>query len=194
MIGLEHEWDVKSVEFPVTEDSLVVEIGGYEGRWALEMCKRYNPRMLVYEPQDWAFMKCKEALKEYHPKAIVLNFGLGTKTAWMEMGQWGTDGSSFIHIDATKPTGESRTVDAAQALHSCGEIDVMLMNIEGYEFQLIPYLVEKGIMKRVKYFMCQFHTFEDADEAKYLALRELLGKTMAVEWDYGKVLTCWRQV
>ena len=60
--------------------------------------------------------------------------------------------------------------------------------------KMIPYLVEKGIMKRVKYFMCQFHTFEDADEAKYLALRELLWKTMAVEWDYGKVLTCWRQV
>lgn len=61
-----NEWDTRSFDWPLTQDSIVLEIGAYKGRWASEMCKRYNPKLYAFEPQLWAYNECVEALKPYN--------------------------------------------------------------------------------------------------------------------------------
>ena len=69
-------------------------------------------------------------------------------------------------------------------------INLCLMNIEGYEFKLIPYMIETGIMDRIDYFMCQFH-LQGGKETEYYDIRRRLSETKKIRFDYGPTLTCW---
>jgi hypothetical protein len=44
---VEHPWDVQALDWPLTAESVVVEVGGYKGRWALQIAERYAPRLMV---------------------------------------------------------------------------------------------------------------------------------------------------
>jgi len=94
---LEHDWDKRSVEFPLTEKSVVFEIGGYIGRWAREIAERYNPSLYVFEPQTWAYDQCRTALSLY-PNAKVFPFGLGVESGFFPLGNYETDGCSLVNI------------------------------------------------------------------------------------------------
>lgn len=191
-MALEHDWDLESVDFPLTSKSVVLEIGGYCGRWALEIAQRYNPNIHVFEPQEWAFEKCLESLKDF-PATKVYNVALGVESGSFPMGNWETDGCSFVNVPDRKPSGNGIMAEIGKTLDflHIDHIDVCLMNIEGYEFKLIPYMIENGIMDRIDYFMCQFHTFNDQDEQAYYDIRRSLGVNKKVRFYYGKVLTCW---
>jgi FkbM family methyltransferase len=191
-IPLEHEWDKKSVDFPLTKDSTVFEIGGYEGRWAREIAKLYNPSLYVFEPQRWAYKKCEAALDGYN--AHLYNFGLATESGEFPLGNWETDGCSLVNLPGDKPIGVGWFVTWKNFLDGIAppvrHIDLCLMNIEGYEFELIPHMIETGVMEKIDYFMCQFHLF-DKNEQAYYDIRAELGKTKKIRFDYGPILTCW---
>lgn len=190
---LEHEWDQRSVEFPLTSESVVFEVGGYIGRWALAIAERYDPRLYVFEPQMWAFERCKTALR-WHPQARVYNYGLATKRGKFPLGNFETDGCSMVNIPGDKPTGVGDFEEIGNFLRyrKIKKINLMLMNIEGYEFDLIPYMIDMGIMKTIHFFMCQFHIF-DKDLQQYYDLREEIGHGRHIRFDYGPVLTCWEK-
>lgn len=189
---LEHPWDLESVNFPLNENSVVFEIGGYEGRWSVEIARRFNPNIYVFEPQPWAFKKCVEAMKPYS-NARVFDFALGAENGEFPMGQWETDGCSFFHIQDGKPCGSGvmQRFDDFLKVEGIPRIDLCLMNIEGYELVLLPYMLRKRILNRIHFFMCQFHTFSDKDDALYYDLRRAIGLRKRLRFDYGKVLTCW---
>lgn len=188
---LEHQWDLDSVDFPLTEDSVVFEIGGYEGRWAKEIATRYNPELFVFEPQMWAYRKCLEALKGFD-HTYVFEYGLGLKTGVFPMGNWETDGCSLVNFPSGKLAGDGIITEMSEFLKSLNvdHIDLCLMNIEGYEFKLIPYMIETGIMDKIDYFMCQFHLVS-ATGNEYYDLRREISKTKKLRFDYGAILTCW---
>lgn len=189
--SLQHDWDLKSVDFPLTEDSVVFEIGGYEGRWAREIAERYNPELFVFEPQIWAYEKCKENLKEFD-NTHVFEFGLGAETGVFPMGNWYTDGCSLVDIPNGKPRSTGIITEIYSFLQSMKveHIDLCLLNVEGYEFELIPYMIETGIMDKIEYFMCQFH-MNCGGENEYHDLRRQIGKNKKIRFDYGPILTCW---
>lgn len=192
----EHEWDLESVDFPLNPDSVVLEIGGYVGRWARAMCERHRCYVYVYEPQVWAAERCRKELADF-PKAAVYNMALGVNSGTFPMYNFETDGCTFRLNDhiATKPRGVGTMVEIGDGLKfvASQHIDVCLMNIEGYEFTLIPHMLRSGIMDRIQYFMCQFHTADIDDELAYIAICEELGKWGNVHFMYNKVLTCWEK-
>jgi FkbM family methyltransferase len=193
---LEHEWDRKSVKFPLTEDSIVMEIGGYTGHWALEIAERFNPRLFVFEPQRWAYEICKGNLVEYD-QSKVFNFGLGTRSGKYQMHNVGTDGCSFVlGEDGGKPTAEGELVEIGHFMDTNGlkEVDLCLMNIEGYEFALIPHMIQNGLLDRIRWFMCQFHPFGMEADLTYRKLRDQISQGRLIKFDYGTVLVCWERM
>ncbi len=196
-----HEWDERSFDWALRKDAVVVEVGGYRGRWAAEIAERYDPILHIYEPQPWAY----DALcgRFYgNRRVVVYNFALGIEDAIVDMGAFGTDGASMLRDSAymedyegsRNKMGSVTVHDAARELGTLGEIDLMLMNIEGYEYLLLPYMAEHGLLARVRYLMVQFHGWaEDALDVSYEATRELIGETHDVLWDYERTLTAWER-
>jgi FkbM family methyltransferase len=184
------------VEFPLDENSVVLDIGGYKGRWSKEIAQRYpGTRIFVFEPQMWAAKIATAELQEFS-NVHIMEFGLGVESGKFEMEEFETDGASFVlGRSQRQQSGEGVLQDIAHWLYenNVPEIDLIMMNIEGYEFKLIPYMLEKGILQKVKYFMCQFHPHGYEQEEEYEVLRKRIGEVMDVHFDYGIVLMCWKQ-
>lgn len=186
----DHEWDERAVDWPLTPESVVVEVGGYKGRWALQIAERYAPRLFVFEPQPWAARVCREVLGD---RAYVLGFALGTTDAVMPMGEWETDGCSLVKEGAGH---EVVVIEIGKAFQQfeITHIDLMLMNIEGYEYTLIPHMIDTGILP--DRLMVQFHEYADPHpdgNSRFAISAALAMLGYRVAWTYGAVLTAWER-
>lgn len=185
----EHVWDKRSLDWPLTKKSTVVEVGGYCGRWALQIATRYHPRLFVFEPQPWAWNVCSSVLGD---RATVLNYGLGDVSGMLAMRRWETDGASFVKPDG-QGSGMVREVGAAFKELEIGHIDLMLMNIESYEYILLPHMLDLDILP--DRLMVQFHPWKDAFDEYGMALAKIHARLehlgYKIVWTYGIMLTAW---
>lgn len=186
---IEHPWDQRAIEWPLTQDSIVVDVGGYIGRWALQIAERYSPRLYVFEPQPWAADVCRAVLGE---RATVEGYGLGIRNANETMHRWETDGCSFVYFYTTGPqhTGEMREIGGVFHDLQITHVDLMMMNIEGYEYSLIPHMLDHGILP--DRLMTQFHNFADHSGNQLAQIHERMAAAgYTVPWTYGLQLTAW---
>lgn len=192
---LANEWDKASVDFPLNEESVVLEVGGFRGRWAWEIAKRFNPHLYIYEPQTDIGRALREQIDPLFPKAQVVNYGLGVESGVFRMKEMGTDGCSFLPGESVRGTiGQGMMVEIGEELaHFDCEIDLMLMNIEGYEFKLIPYMLERGLFAKIKYFMCQFHPEGEGGVRAFVRIFGQMKEIYNVRFDYGPVLIAWER-
>lgn len=187
----EHIWDRRAIDWPLTSESVVVEVGGYTGRWALQIAERYHPHLFIFEPQPWAWATCCAVLGD---RAEVRCYGLGVADSNLPMGGWETDGCSFVKPGLNIPgmTGEIREISKAFQELGIGVVDLMMVNIEGYEYILVPHMLDRGILPLR--LMIQFHTFADELGIKQAQIFERLAELgYTVAWTYGPKLTAWEQ-
>lgn len=187
----EHVWDRRAIDWPLSSESTVIEVGGYTGRWALQMAERYHPHLYVFEPQPWAWATACAVLGD---RADVRCYGLGTEDSNLPMGGWETDGCSFVKPGLNIPgmTGEIREIGRAFQELGIVHIDLVLINVEGYEYTLIPHMLDRGILPLR--LMVQFHSFADDLGVKQAQIYERLAELgYVVAWTYGLMLTAWER-
>lgn len=192
----EHEWDRRSVDFPLTPESVVLEVGGYKARWAKLIAERYAPQLYIFEPQRWAYDHCLLALAHWIEagSARVFNYGLGlSDQPDALMGDYETDGASYLKQQAPKGPAPMREAGAVFDELGLARIDLMLINIEGYEYHLVPHLQALGLLTRVRWLMIQFHTFA-AEPPEHQALLNSIERTHEPIWSYGTTLMAWRRI
>lgn len=186
LIPLEHEWDIRSVDWPqLTSESVVVEVGGFHGRWAQHIQERYHPIILVFEPQKWLIPELRERL----PGATVCNYGLWDKDAGdVPMSEYGTDGASFVNLNDRQP-GIGELWEIGGIFRSFGirhNIALMLMNIEGGEHVLLPHMFKQRIYPAT--LVIQTH----GTPHEQRALRQIIARHYTNLWDYGCTLSAWQ--
>ena len=183
----EHEWDRRALDWPhINADSVVFEVGAFKGRWALQMAGRYNPRLYAFEPQTWAAAVATAALRGTN--AQVFAYGPGVIDGRFPMLAYGSDGGTFAPPDAMGDVyawGELREMSRVLTTLDIDHIDLVLMNIEGYEHQLIPHMLQHSILPAV--LMVQMH----GDELACEDLRQTLRGHYRLLWDYGRALSAW---
>lgn len=209
----DNPWDRDSFDWPLTAPAVVVEVGGFTGRWVSGMASRYPGVYHVFEPQPWAAERLRQRFEtESLPGAdlVLHRYAIGPAPAQVLMGGWETDAASILLDDrfyerhpeeGRRERGviEVREVGDVFRAHEAlaGPIDVMMMNIEGYEFQLLPVMIDLGIIERVRFLCVQFHLDHDPlgprlGEAR---IRERLERTHRIRFDYPDgVLTCWERI
>ena len=179
----QHPWDKEAISWPhLNATSVVWEVGSFKGRWALQMARLYNPYLYCFEPQRWAAGVTREVLKRFN--ASVYDFGLGSTDAMLSMGEHGTDGCSFTKDSRETATCEMREITSVLDHLGIQRIDLMLVNIEGGEYDLIPYMFNRSVFPEI--LIVQFH------EGDYKVLRHLIESHYSVEWDYGRTLAAFR--
>ena len=186
-----------ALDWPLNEYSLVWEIGGFEGRWAQQIYDKYKSFVHVFEPQLWAAQKLRNRFSG--TGVWVEPYGLWIDDDILPMGNYHTDGASLVKHDGReeKQLGTFRYI--RDELKECGVdgmeslmVDLALMNIEGGEYILLPFMIENGLMENFKNFWCQFHP-EGPEDLRHEEIFSGMEKTHEVMWDFYPTAVAWRR-
>lgn len=174
----------------INSHSVVWEIGGYEGGWAAQIADKLDPTIHIFEPQDWAVKKLTQRFLE-NPKIHIHPFGLWLTNDTLPLYNFETDGASLINPGARSGVCNFRDVYEVVTEHR--PVDLCLMNIEGAEFLLIPYMIGMGMMKKFNYFWCQFHRVVKYPDERMNEIYKAMLRKHDKMWDYYPTAVAWER-
>lgn len=168
-IGDQSGWDEElRYKYDLKPDDIVFDIGSYRQEFANEIRKKFG-----------CYVECFEALD---------NKAAGTEDGKIMMG------GDFLYTSffAEKADREFKCVDIAK--YVTREIALVKMNIEGFEYVLLPYMIEKGLMIKIKNLQIQFHRIEGQDTDKmYKNISKQISKTHRITWRHAFVWENWER-
>ena len=172
-------------------ESVVFDVGGFEGNWAQDIFDRYGATVHVFEPHP-AFATALEQRFADNPKIIVHAFALGSEAGQLHLSDDG-DASSAVNDVTNAVTGEVRAVADFMTDFEPRTVDLMKINIEGGEYDLLPALAASGDLDRFGIIQVQFHQFRESDDALRDSAREQLAQTHSQAWCYHFVWEEWHR-
>jgi FkbM family methyltransferase len=177
------------LNYLLNHDSLVFDLGGYEGQWAADIFCKYGCSIHIFEPVS-EYSKRIRSRFEKNDKVTVHEFGLGPCTE-KEFLSMSFDGSSIFGKDLNKI--EISLVDAADFINSnhIDSIDLLKVNIEGAEYDLLDYMISIGLMTKVRNLQVQFHDFVPNAMTRMKNIQTALTATHHLTYQYEFVWENW---
>tara|TARA_R100001129_G_scaffold165118_1_gene131597 strand:- start:20900 stop:21580 length:681 start_codon:yes stop_codon:yes gene_type:complete len=172
-------------------NSIVFDVGGFQGDFADEISKRYNCAIYIFEPVAEYYEACVARFSG-NDKIKCFHFGLGGSEATFTVSVAG-DASSTERGDKSKPSENIRIRPLADVMMELGveNISLIKMNIEGGEYDLMTHVLDRGIVDRVEQFLIQFHNFVPKAIQQRNRIRDALGRTHQCLWCYEFVWEKW---
>jgi FkbM family methyltransferase len=171
--------------------AVVFDFGGYKGEWADRVLAHQGQSILhVFEPHP-GFAAELSAKYTNDARVNVYDYGLGAQNGEIALSD--EKNASSAVADHAKGLA-AKIVSVAQffANTDIPKIDLVKMNIEGGEYDLLPALIESGVIKRMDRLQVQFHLFEPGMIAQREAIRTQLEATHDCVWCYPFVWEEWR--
>lgn len=158
----EQSLEIKRYQYDLRPDPVFLDIGSYRREWGTNMIQLHGGECGYFD-------------------------GLDGCAAWLFDGEITMGGDYYYTSMFTPGDKKVRCVDIAPYLNE--QIDVMKVNIEGGEYALLSYIIEKGLMKNIVNLQVQFHLIEGRDsEKEYTTIAAWLSKTHELIWRYP---FCW---
>lgn len=175
--------------YNLTPDSVVMDIGGYQGGWTNIIHEKYRCTVHLYEPVDQFFNHCVERFKG-NPKIHLYPLAIGGKDGWEQVGIKGD--MSGIFCTSPNETIGVPVCDVARALHHVGgKADLIAINAEGSEYAIMERLLDAGLMPNVGALSVQFHTVAPDYEERHAKIRERMTATHKMDYDEAFCWTGW---
>lgn len=180
------------LDYPLTKESIVFDVGGYQGDFAAAVHERYGCKVYIFEPVPEFYQKVVIRFQG-NPKIICLNYGLSSADGWLDIGV-AENASSFAspHAKGARQRVQVRAVVECIRELGIDWIDLMKINIEGGEFDVVPAIIESGDINKVQYLQVQFHNFVDHAASRRAAIRTQLANTHREMWNYEFVWESWK--
>jgi FkbM family methyltransferase len=183
------------LDYPLTENSIVLELGGYEGLWTENIVRRYNCRVVAVEPIPSFYNRMVSRLTtnipNYEEKISVENIAISTEPKVIKLyasGDASTAYSSFgVEYDV-----QCITLEALLEKYNIGRVDLIQVNIEGEEYPLFEKWIQSDILKRFRFVQVQFHSFiENCTERRNLIQQGLTSLGFKLRYEYEFIWECW---
>lgn len=182
------------LDYPLNQASVVLDVGGYVGDYADEIYKKFGCHIYLFEPVPRFYDECVKRFSN-NPAIVCLNYGLAAQPGWFEMSLKENESSFKKVIDGcVRQKAEVRSVTEVVAKLGIEKIDLIKINIEGGEFDLLPAIIDSGLVKRIKYIQVQFHNFDSSATEARSHIRSLLEKTHREMWNYEFVWESWEML
>ena len=180
------------LDYPLTQESIVFDVGGYHGDFAADLNKRYGCKVYIFEPVPEFYQRCVNRFQN-NKKITCFNYGLSSDNGLLDIGL-AENASSFSSPHAT---GETQKVQIRSIVECIKEleinkIDLMKVNIEGGEFDVLPAIIQSGDIARIHYLQVQFHNFVNNANALRTDIRNQLAHTHSEMWNYEFVWESWK--
>jgi len=159
---------------------VVFDIGAHLGETAQYYAERCDPHLYLFEPQA-GVIPVLEELFGANPKVKIFPFGLSDKTGWFPMCKIGTDGCHF-HGCTSDDYGELVDIWEFVRKHKIKQIDLCHMNCEGAEFEILPRMLDTGLIKQCRFLAIQWHPGNK--DMRYKHIRDRIELTHKVRYDF----------
>jgi FkbM family methyltransferase len=182
------------LNYPLTDQSVVFDVGGYKGEWASSVNEKFKCRVYVFEPMP-RFAKSLKSQFSDNRMIEVFDYGLGAVDGVFELTDAADRSSAFRKSrSANTVTVKCRGLDA-RLLDSLGvsKIDLIKINIEGAEYALLMHIIDSGLINRINYLQIQFHDFVPDAENMRSKIRDALSRTHRENWCYEFVWESWQR-
>jgi hypothetical protein len=173
-IGDQTEWVEKGLErlryeYDLKPSDYCIDIGSYRMEWATEIIKRYGCKVECFDALD-------------------------NRAAWTHDGVLMMGGAYYYtSMFDDKGMQEFKCVDIAPYLQK--EIAVMKINIEGGEYRLLNYIIDKGDIMNIKNIQVQFHLSDQFNtDIEYMEINRKLHETHELTWRYPFVWENWERI
>jgi FkbM family methyltransferase len=193
---LEHQRWVKDngdkthrINYPLNEESVIVDAGGYYGNWSKEILDRYGSRIFILEPMKEYYNEICNKFKN-NDRVSVYNYGLSSKNDEIQI--WVDNDSSSIY----KPGKSQQNIQVKSInyfLEEAGisKIDLFKINIEGAEYELLEDIIEKQIQNIIENIQVQFHVFIPNCNERRMKIQKDLSKTHKCTYNYEFIWENW---
>ena len=178
--------------YDLNADSVVLDLGGYEGQWASDIFAMYQCRIHVFEPVvEFANGIRRRFVR--NPRIVVRDFGLAERTGTASISIQ-ADGSSMFKKGTQ--TCELKLIRAADYFEQEGidHVDLIKINIEGGEYDLLDHLIDSGWAGRIRNIQVQFHDFVPDAERRMRSIQNKLATTHRTTYQYPFVWENWRLI
>ena len=179
------------LDYPLDSNSIVVDAGGFEGKWASSISEKYDPNIYVLEPIKEFFEKIKVKL-ELNPKVTLLNYAISNRTcdATMSIDGWG---STLFNSEANLLENvKCLDVEEFLELYNITQIDLLKLNIEGSEYDVLEKLIELDFIPKIKNMQIQYHSYFASSIERRNTISEKLSTTHERTWNYEWIMENWK--
>jgi len=177
------------LDYPLGPDSMVVDVGGYQGQWASDIYARFRCRVLVFEPVP-EFARLLAERFVFNDDVEVLQLGLAGRSRREDMLLSG-DASSACRSGGRRLSADIVEAGAYFEHRRISGIDLMKVNIEGGEYELLEHLLDTGWVGRIDHLQIQFHDFAQNAEARMASIRRLLAESHRCAWSHAPFWESW---
>lgn len=177
--------------YPLDADSLVFDLGGYQGEWAAGIHQRYGAKVEIFEPVESFAGSIRERFAN-NAAIRVHACGLGGTTRTEQLAMCRDGSSVFRAADEIVPV-EIVDVQEWFAREAVGEVALMKINIEGGEYELLERMLDAGLVRQVQDIQVQFHNLWPDSEARMEGILSRLSATHEPTWQYPFVWENWRR-
>ncbi|MGR3814643.1 MAG: FkbM family methyltransferase [Cognatishimia activa] len=173
------------------EQAIVFDFGGFKGEWSdivLQQIPLASIKIFEPHPGFASELKTKFQAKQ---NVETYAFALGSKTETLLLSDEG-DASSAVAEHSKAFSASFISVSDFFLSSEIRHIDLAKINIEGGEYDLLPALMDAGLINRFDRLQVQFHLFEPKMQEQRDRIRQQLEATHKCVWCYPFVWEEWR--
>lgn len=179
------------LNYDLNSNSIVFDVGGYEGWFSTEIFCKYGSNIYIFEPVDEFYSSIKKKFSD-NDKIKLFNFGLADEDKKMAINILENSSSVYLKGENNKDIQLKSIVNFLKN-HNIKHVDLMKINIEGGEYELLESLIDNNCIEIFKNIQVQFHDFliENAKE-RMTKIQENLSKTHKITYQYEFVWENWK--
>lgn len=185
--------DTLRLNYRLNKESIIFDVGSYTGEWAEKMANRYGCRIYCFEPIR-EFYEATVARCSKLPNVQVKNYAIGTQNSSSSMILNGNSSSLVFDSSGSSQTEtvNIRSLDSVMDELGISNVDLLKINIEGYEYDLMDYICGKGMQSKFANLQIQFHLeFPNAEE-RYSSIASCLEKTHGLTYRFDFIWENWQ--
>ncbi len=181
-------------EYDLNENSVVLDVGGYEGDFASEIYSRYRCKIYVFEPVK-KYVDILNKRFRQNPSVITLAKGLGAKNEEHTIHVM-DEASSYNRSASIHKQGSPEKINIIDVKEFVREntltkIELIKINIEGAEYDLLDRMIECNFIPLCTNLQIQFHDFYPDYSMRYQKIKSVLEKTHRLTYCYPFVWENW---
>ena len=170
-------------KYPLTKDSVVLDVGGYKGTFAAEIVRRYGCHVYVFEP-----------VFDITPTENISIYKYGLWHCDTESTIYlGKDGTSIIRKTEEERTVTLRDIYGVWKELNLGIVDLVKLNVEGAEYAILDRMFTKCLIPKCKYLQIQFHDDLPFSFIYKQVLTKRLNYSHELQWEYPWIWESWKK-